>query len=310
MKRVFLILGLILLFSWDVNSKKVAVGSGNKWKLYENGYGLYVDIDTSKAKFKKTPVYFTSLSGTGNHYVLTGIEAVYSATKKGFRVYVRIPNQRLTVDYAKQRKWTINWIGIEKSTKDIKLSRASKWLKYPSSSIYTYLKVKTKMKGYRVFTGLGGQTRHWTATGAPAIKTNKKGFNVYLRNNNALTEAKTYKWLVNIMKVRKKSKKYVTGVASNWKDYYNGHGLYIDVPTGKYKFKKTPKYFTSLTGKSGLADLTGITAIYNPSKNGFRVYITRIDGKKISVSMAKKYKWKLHWMAVGPRKKTKKRRDW
>jgi hypothetical protein len=107
-------------------TKKTASGQTRpgrtNWKDYylpegsDNIAGIYVDVDTSGAKFTKTPVYVTSLGGADEHWKTTGATSIYQATPKGFRVYIRWapvpPPSTLTAALANQNRWHINWIGM------------------------------------------------------------------------------------------------------------------------------------------------------------------------------------------------------
>src|SRR5512139_2749135 len=86
------------------------VGLG--WQAYGNG-GLYIDVDTSSARFSSTPIYFTSIGGGSDHWRTTGANAIYSPSPKGFRVYVRMSNgEALSPLDAYNLGWYINWIGL------------------------------------------------------------------------------------------------------------------------------------------------------------------------------------------------------
>ena len=94
------------------------------WQPYSvnnTRYGIFVDVDTSAAGFTKTPVYVTSIAGSGYHWATTGGSAVYQPTATGFRVYVRwsavvstvpIPDPP-TPEFANAQRWHVNWIGAE-----------------------------------------------------------------------------------------------------------------------------------------------------------------------------------------------------
>lgn len=89
----------------EVN-KMIAVGktSPDQWEPYSvPGKVILVNVDTSSAKFSKTPIYITSLHGKSNHWSTTGASSVYEATKPGFRIYIRWDNgiEPLTPEYAK-----------------------------------------------------------------------------------------------------------------------------------------------------------------------------------------------------------------
>ncbi len=86
------------------------------WKRYkETRYGAYVEVDTSSAGFTATPLYLTSLGGTGGHWFVAGPSAVYSPSADGFKVYLRWLERGYSQDlvpYAQKAKWHINWWAI------------------------------------------------------------------------------------------------------------------------------------------------------------------------------------------------------
>jgi RNA polymerase sigma factor (sigma-70 family) len=107
---------------------KIAYGRtapGEGWKPYEvnETKGIYIDIDTSAAKFKSPPIYITSLGGESCHWEVTGVSAIYArkdADKKllplesGFRIYLRFPTANPDFDLAEfqeaQKLWYVNWV--------------------------------------------------------------------------------------------------------------------------------------------------------------------------------------------------------
>jgi hypothetical protein len=96
---------------------QVARGStpvGNTaWQQYFDGQGVFVDIDTSSAKFTTTPIYVTSLGGRTENWATIGATSIYLPTPQGFRVYVRWPGGGpLTPAIANQYGWHINWIAV------------------------------------------------------------------------------------------------------------------------------------------------------------------------------------------------------
>jgi hypothetical protein len=98
-------------------ASRIAKGStpvGNTaWQQYPNGGGVFVDVDTSSAGFTSTPVYITSIGGSGYHWAVTGASAIYYPTARGFRVYIRFPDgSALTPEFANQYNWHINWVGV------------------------------------------------------------------------------------------------------------------------------------------------------------------------------------------------------
>lgn len=97
-----------------IASGKTKPGATN-WQA--DGNAIHVDVDTSAAGFSRTPIYVTSIGGDGSHYGTTGASAVYNATEKGFRVYIRWDGDyrttAITPAEANGYKWHINWIAIE-----------------------------------------------------------------------------------------------------------------------------------------------------------------------------------------------------
>jgi hypothetical protein len=90
------------------------IPGNTNWKPYANGRGIFVDIDTSACHFATTPVYITSIGGTGDQWGTTGASSVYMATLTGFRIYIRwVDYSPLTPLQASSRQWHINWIGME-----------------------------------------------------------------------------------------------------------------------------------------------------------------------------------------------------
>jgi hypothetical protein len=103
--------------SLAIQSSLIARGStpvGNTaWQQYPTGEGVFVDVDTSSAGFKTTPIYITSIGGTSSHWATTGATSIYAPTPTGFRVYVRWSSGgALTPAIANQYEWHINWIAV------------------------------------------------------------------------------------------------------------------------------------------------------------------------------------------------------
>ena len=83
------------------------------WQQYFDGEGVFVDVDTSSAGFKTTPIYITSIGGETSHWGTTGATSIYFPTPTGFRVYVRwSTGGALTPATANQFGWHINWIAV------------------------------------------------------------------------------------------------------------------------------------------------------------------------------------------------------
>ncbi|WP_413758441.1 hypothetical protein [Streptomyces sp. MMBL 11-3] len=92
---------------------------GQNWQTYNDGPGIYLDVDTSSASFTPalgTPVYTLSLGGSERMWYLAGSSSVYQPTLTGFRVYLRKikhDDPPLTVNDAQQWNLHVNWIGAQ-----------------------------------------------------------------------------------------------------------------------------------------------------------------------------------------------------
>jgi hypothetical protein len=105
------------VLSQSVQSAFIAKGStpvGNTaWQQYFDGQGVFVDVDTSSAGAKTTPIYITSLGGRNAHWGTIGATSIYFPTPTGFRVYVQwSAGGALTPATANELGWHINWIAV------------------------------------------------------------------------------------------------------------------------------------------------------------------------------------------------------
>ncbi|MDF5754282.1 hypothetical protein [Spongiactinospora sp. TRM90649] len=96
---------------------RIAAGQstpGQGWVAY-GANGIYIDVDTTAARFTGSPVYVTSIGSTGgSQWNLVGPSAVYSATATRFRVYVQWKDgSALTPATAQSYGWFINWVGYD-----------------------------------------------------------------------------------------------------------------------------------------------------------------------------------------------------
>ncbi len=64
-------------------------------------------------------------------------------------------------------------------------------------------------------------------------------------------------------------------------------------------FANTPRIFTSLGGGGSHVTTVGVSAIYFPSTNVFRVYLQKHDGSGITPTEAQSAGWFVNWIAVG-----------
>jgi hypothetical protein len=86
--------------------------------------------------------------------------------------------------------------------------------------------------------------------------------------------------------------------STNWQPYGNNTGIYVDVDTSSCGFTATPKYFTSIGGRSNHWSTTGATSIYNPSPTKFRVYVRFSNGRTLTPAYANARQWHINWFAT------------
>ncbi|MBB2913111.1 hypothetical protein FHS43_004409 [Streptosporangium becharense] len=89
-----------------------------------------------------------------------------------------------------------------------------------------------------------------------------------------------------------------TAPGEGWTYYLNGAGLYIDVDTTSAHFTGNPVYTVSVGGTDHMFELTGTSAVYNPTATGFRVYIRWSNGAHIIPDDAVTNGWYVNWIGV------------
>ncbi|GAA0945884.1 hypothetical protein [Nonomuraea longicatena] len=86
---------------------------GEGWVAY-GANGIYIDVNTSAAKFAGAPIYVSSVGGSGTQWGLVGTGAIYSPTATGFRVYVQWRDgSALAPAHAQQFGFHVNWVGVD-----------------------------------------------------------------------------------------------------------------------------------------------------------------------------------------------------
>ena len=167
------------------------------WKAY-GSKAIYLDVDTSGAGFTETPRYFTTLGGSANNWDALGVNAIYSATPNGFRIYLKSASGiALTPAYANSKGWYVLWLGVPADNTDSGAtpSGTTDWKAYGSKAIY--LDVDTSGAGFtetpRYFTTLGGSANNWDALGVNAIySATPNGFRIYLKSASGIALTPAY----------------------------------------------------------------------------------------------------------------------
>jgi hypothetical protein len=279
------------------------------WKVYTNN-AIYVDVNTNAAGFTATPLYFASLGGIANQFDAQGIDAIYSATATGFRIYLKSQSGvALTPAYANSRGWYVQWLGVPKTDTfagDTPIG-ATNWMAYTSNTIY--LDVDTSAAGFTstplYFASLGGISNQFDAMGVNAIYyPTAKGFRIYLKNPGGVALTPAYanskRWHVQWLGVPKTNTNAGNTPigTTNWKAYTSS-SIYVDVDTSAAKFASAPLYFTSIGGNTNQWEAQGVSAIYLPTQNGFRVYLkSNTAGLALTPTYANTRSWNVQWLGV------------
>jgi hypothetical protein len=273
--------------------------------VQEDGDTIYTEIDTRACNWGSTPLYFTTLGGTGGHFTTDGVTSIYDATAQNFRVYVN--KSGVTPTSADSSKWHVNWVSIANNTNVTGLctgrSATNTWVQYNSDAIY--MDVNTSACGFAstpsYFTSLSGTSAHSATVGATSIYSpTATGFRVYvLKNNVTPTYASDRSWRI-WWRAEPASVSYedvcngkTTSGSTTWVQY-NANAVYTDVNTSACDLTTTPKYFTTLGGWSQHFDSQGVTSIYNPTHSGFRVYVVHTG---VTPTEANDRHWHIVWNA-------------
>jgi RES domain-containing protein len=295
--------------SSDWKSGRTTPGATN-WKA-EGSSAIYVDVDTSAAEFPSTPLYFTSLWGTGNHWNAQGINAVYRARSAGFRIYLKSnTGVALTPAYANRQGWCVQWLGVIPETNTCSgftPKGATNWKAEGSKAIY--VDVDTSAAEFPstpiYFTSLGGSGNHWNAQGINAVyRARPTGFRIYLKSVTGATLTPTYansqgwnvQWLGVVPETNSNSGSTPKGT-TNWKTE-GSKAIYVDVDTSAAEFPSTPFYFTSLWGTGNHWNAQGINAVYRARSTGFRIYLKSNTGTALTPAYANRQGWCVQWLGV------------
>ena len=90
------------------------------------------------------------------------------------------------------------------------------------------------------------------------------------------------------------------GISSvtRWERTARDDSIRMNIDTTRCSFQNTPLYFTSITGGVGHYLLTGINAIYEPTRTGFTINVRSIDGATSDTLMQRSAQWTVNWFGV------------
>ncbi|CAF1534206.1 unnamed protein product, partial [Adineta steineri] len=90
------------------------ISSYTLWQTFSSD-GITMIINTASCNFNSTPLYFTSMAGTSDHWSLIGYTAIYRPSSNVFTVYARstyYPNGTFLLIESQTFQWNVNWFGL------------------------------------------------------------------------------------------------------------------------------------------------------------------------------------------------------
>lgn len=85
--------------------------------------------------------------------------------------------------------------------------------------------------------------------------------------------------------------------ATDWKQYSQPYGIYVDVDTSAAGFgSKTVIYTTSLAGEGSHWETTGGSCVYDSTNKGFRIYVK--FPRAVTPQQANEWKWHINWVGM------------
>lgn len=106
------------IFAKTINSDNLNSKEYRNSNNVLNPNAMRIAIDTSIAGFQKHAIYFASIGGNGGMWSVNGMNAILSPTNKNFNLVLKWTGDASNssagamLAYAKNYKWTINWVGI------------------------------------------------------------------------------------------------------------------------------------------------------------------------------------------------------
>ena len=170
---------------------------------------LFIDVNTEKSGYYRTPNYVTSMHGGRDHWKTQGVHSVYEPSRTGFRIFVVFPAD-ITGMEAESHKWQIAWVGSEDPQTSGQSTSA--WNTYVPSGRSASQKAKQALyvdvdssagkypRTPTYVTAVSGHSHHWMVTGAASIyDPSKSSFRMYLDNTQSAAFANSFDWKVTFI---------------------------------------------------------------------------------------------------------------
>jgi hypothetical protein len=116
-------------FGWHMSyigietDERMAGRSKEQWFKDDSGKGLYIDVDTTKNKYKVLPSFATSIHASHLHWRVSGGASIYRDKKDGFRLYL---DKAMNPLFANKYRWAVNYVGYDGQV-DCEYSDWSQW---------------------------------------------------------------------------------------------------------------------------------------------------------------------------------------
>lgn len=162
---------------------RTARGKGSGWKQF-GSHSLFMDVDTSAAKFKTVPHYVAALDGFHSHWRTVGSHSLYHPTTSGFRVFILYELSTVTPQDAAKWGWAVNWVASEDSYAGS--GGGADWKQFKmQSDTAMYIDVNTTSSRFEndpsYVSSLNIQGAHqWVIGGASIYNPTVRGFRVYI----------------------------------------------------------------------------------------------------------------------------------
>ena len=222
--------------------------------------------------------------------------------------------------FAKDHKWTVNYIGYEGQSELCGTTTGAgftNWKKFGSLGLFldvdtSYCDFKKVPQYLTTVNGVNqspffGFMKGTTVMASTATTT----FRVIiyypaLTGYNLVQYATKYKWHLSWLADSGSSGGCTVKGSTGWKQATTGwegtknsawtqKALYVDVDTAPWGFVQTPRYFTMMQGKKNHYKPQGSNIVFSPTASGFRVYAIS-NSKSITPAQAEAYQWAISWM--------------
>jgi len=173
------------------------------WRGYFGN--VYADVPTQGCSHHTTPMYVTSLSGSGHQWQAKGVTSIYQESAAKYRVYLKNDGGNQVGSKASANGWHMNTLSLDRNQDPPGLCTGTtdteSWQHYNG---YIVIDVDTKGCKFtntpKYFTSMSGTGSHWATMGVSSIYSETpNGFRVYVHKEGGVSPefAKHNSWRLN-----------------------------------------------------------------------------------------------------------------